>query len=114
MKSLNTADFKSNIWNFTDNKDWKYEGKNSVVIKFGADWCAPCKSVEKTLTAIESEYLDDVDFYLVNVDEETEITEALRIMSLPTIYFIDATGNKTVTTGSMSIDKLREKIDVLL
>jgi len=63
--------------------------KGKVVVDFWAEWCGPCKMTGPIFEAA-SKKIKDVKFGSVNVDEETEVTQKLGIMGLPTImYFKD-------------------------
>lgn len=75
-----------------------------VVIDFYADWCLPCKELdEKTFT--DSRVVSELDrFVRVKADltaAENATTQALTkqyaILGVPTIIFIDATGNETAS-----------------
>lgn len=56
------------------------------VLKFGADWCAACKSLSRTLegATIPIQELD------LDTDSETAIT--MRIRSVPTLVLVDDSG----------------------
>lgn len=55
-------------------------------IKFGADWCAPCKVVDKILEKMSSEF-PTVTIKHVNVDDSPEIAKQYKIRNLPTVIF---------------------------
>lgn len=56
------------------------------VLKFGADWCAACKSLSRTLegATIPIQELD------LDTDSETAIN--MRIRSVPTLVLVDDSG----------------------
>ena len=56
-----------------------------VLVDFWAPWCGPCKAVGPILEELSKEYSDKMKFVKVNVDENPEIAEKYRIMSIPTI-----------------------------
>ena len=52
-------------------------------VKFGAEWCGPCKLLDKTLSQFEKTAAINVIKY--DIDEETELATKFNIMSVPTV-----------------------------
>lgn len=68
-----------------------------TIIKFGADWCAPCRALE---TALKDKEYEKVD---VGVDKERALS--LGIRSLPTtIFYKDGVESKRIL-GVFSAEK---------
>lgn len=60
------------------------------VIKFGADWCGPCKMLEPTIVSLKEKYNvegGDVEIVSTDVDVDFEISEKYGIRNVPTIIF---------------------------
>lgn len=58
-----------------------------ALIDFFADWCGPCRLMAPIIDEIAIEYKDkDIKIGKVNIDENKELVEKYRIMSVPTIY----------------------------
>ena len=58
-----------------------------VLIDFYADWCMPCKLIAPVLEEIEKES-PGIKVCKVNVDQEPELAQQFRIMSIPTLMFL--------------------------
>ncbi len=58
-----------------------------VFIDFWAEWCGPCQMVGPVIEEIAEE-VEDVKIAKVNVDEQQELAQKYRIMSIPTMLLI--------------------------
>nr|WP_296077366.1 thioredoxin [uncultured Ruminococcus sp.] len=63
------------------------ETEKVVVIDFWATWCGPCKMMAPVVEEVAKNY-PDVKVCKVNVDEEPELSNAFKIVSIPTIVVI--------------------------
>ena len=85
MEHLTIETFKSKVFNFEQNKDWKYEGELPCIIDFYADWCGPCKMVAPVLEELAGEYKDKVSIYKIDTEKEQELAAMFGIRSIPSI-----------------------------
>src|SRR5881628_3677677 len=68
-------------------KDVIEESKRQpVLVDFWAPWCGPCKQLTPILEKVVRAAKGKVRLVKVNVDENPEIAQQLRIKSLPTVY----------------------------
>ena len=58
-----------------------------VVVDFFATWCGPCKMLSPVVERMAETY-KDVHFYKVDIDEEPQLAERFRVMSVPTLIYL--------------------------
>jgi thioredoxin len=83
--------------------------KDSVIIDFYADWCAPCQVMKPVFDKLSNEF-KKVSFYKVNVDKSQGIASQFGIRSLPTILLLKNGEEVDRVSGVIYEEKLKEKI----
>ncbi|SHE49855.1 thioredoxin [Caldanaerobius fijiensis DSM 17918] len=56
-----------------------------VLVDFWAEWCGPCRMVSPIIEELSEDYSDKLKVGKVNVDEQEDLAQRFRIMSIPTI-----------------------------
>lgn len=56
-----------------------------TLVKFGAPWCPPCKSLLPILDELEHEYGEQLSILKVNCDESPAVAAEYGVMSMPTV-----------------------------
>lgn len=101
MEHLNLQTFKEKIFDYENEKDWKFKGDKPAIIDFYAPWCGPCRMVTPIFDQLEKEYEGKIDFYKINTDEEQELAAMFGIMSIPSILFIPLNDKPQMTQGAL-------------
>ncbi len=104
MENLTKETFMKKVFNFDDNKEWKFEGDKPCVIDFYADWCGPCKIVAPILEELSNEYNGLIDVYKVNTEEENELAAAFGIRSIPSVLFVPKDEKPQMAVGALPKD----------
>jgi thioredoxin len=62
-------------------------GNKTVLVKFTADWCTPCKKIEPVLQSLASSNASSFNVYNVNIDEAFDLVTHFDVRSMPTFIF---------------------------
>ena len=111
---LTNADFKTKVFNFETNKEWKYEGDKPCIIDFYADWCGPCKQIAPVLEELANDYDGKVIIYKVNTEKERELASAFGIRSIPSLLFIPVSGQPQMSQGALPKEQFEKIINEFL
>ena len=110
-ENLNKENFLNKIFDYENNKEWKYSGDLPAVVDFWAPWCGPCKMVGPIIEELSEEYKGKVNFYKVNTDEEQELGSVFGIRSIPSLLFIPKEGQPKMAVGALPKNALKEAIE---
>ncbi len=112
---LTKQDFLEKVFNFEQNKDWKFEGEKPCLIDFYADWCGPCKMIAPVLEELSAEYAGKIDIYKINTEEEQELAAAFGIQSIPSLLFCPMGDEKPqMAQGALPKNSLKQAIKDIL
>ena len=95
IQKLNKTNFKETI-----------NSNEPVLIKFGSNWCGPCKIVGKTLEEIQSTLPYKV--YEVDVDENMELCEEYEITNIPVVMLFKSGEMLKKHVGLMSKEEIEQ------
>jgi thioredoxin len=113
-ENLTKETFLKKVFNFEENKEWKFEGERPVLIDFYADWCGPCKMIAPILEELSEEYGDKIDIYKIDTEAEQELAAAFGIRSIPSMLFCPLEGQPEMANGALPKPELERIIaDVL-
>ena len=100
-RHLTIETFKEKVFNFEENKEWKYEGSVPCLIDFYADWCGPCKMVAPVLEELQKEYGDKIVIYKVDTEQERELAGMFGIQSIPSLLFVPVDEQPQMAMGAL-------------
>lgn len=114
MEHLTKQTFLDKVFDYEQNKDWKFEGTSPCLIDFYADWCGPCKMVAPILEELSKEYDGKINIYKVDTEAEQELAGAFGIRSIPSMLFIPMIGQPQMVQGALPKSELKKAIDDIL
>lgn len=108
MEKLTAESFKNKIFNYSENTEWNYKGKQACLVDFYTEWCGPCKNLAPILDDLSKEYDGKLNIYKVNTEEQIELAKAFGITSIPTLLFIPMDAEPQMSQGGMSKESLKQ------
>ena len=111
---LDNDSFKKLVFNYEQNKEWKYEGDKPAIIDFYADWCAPCRQLSPLVDEIAREYKGKIVVYKVDTEKERALSQSMGITGLPTLLFIPAEGQPRISMGALPKESLVKAVNEIL
>jgi thioredoxin len=114
MEHLTKETFLTKVFNYEENKEWKYEGDLPCLIDFYADWCGPCKMVAPVLEELSKEYDGKIRIYKVDTEDQQELAAAFGIRSIPSLLFCPMDGQPQMAAGALPKQTLVKAIDEIL
>ncbi|MCD4834769.1 MAG: thioredoxin [Bacteroidales bacterium] len=114
LEHLTKETFKEKVFNFEDNKDWKFEGDKPCLIDFYADWCQPCKMVAPILEELSKEYDGKIDIYKIDTEDQQELAGMFGVRSIPSLLFVPMENQPQMAQGALPKDSLEKAINDVL
>lgn len=104
IEHLTLDSFKEKIFDFENNKEWKYEGKLPCLIDFYADWCAPCRTIAPVLEELAKDYEGKVNIYKVDTEDQKQLGAMFGVQSIPSLLFVPLEGQPQMAMGALPKD----------
>ncbi len=98
---LTEETFKTKIFDFENNKDWKFEGDVPCIVDFYADWCQPCKMVAPVLEELQNDYQGNINIYKINTEEQQKLAGMFGVQSIPSLLFVPKEGSPQMAQGAL-------------
>ncbi len=81
VKDVTTATFQEDVLLASRDKP--------VIVDLWAPWCGPCKQIAPILEKVVRAAAGKVSLVKINIDEEPQIAQALRVQSIPAVFAFD-------------------------
>jgi len=114
MENLTKEAFIEKVFDFKNEKEWKFKGDKPAIIDFYADWCGPCKTVSPILEELAEDYKGQVDIYKIDTEAQHELAGAFGIRSIPSILFIPMDAQPEMIQGALPKSSFEEGIKSVL
>ncbi len=110
VEYLTKETFLEKVFDYEDNKEWKYSGELPCIIDFYADWCGPCKTIAPILEELSEEYKGKLVIYKIDTEKEQELAAVFGIKSIPSLLFVPVEGQPQMAAGALPKETFRKAI----
>ncbi len=114
LEHLTKETFKQKVFDFEENKDWKFAGNKPCLIDFYADWCGPCKAIAPVLEELSKDYEGKIDIYKVDTEVERELAGMFGVQSIPSLLFVPSEGQPQMAQGALPKESLKKAFEDVL
>lgn len=85
------------------------------MIKFGAEWCGPCRMMKPAITSIQEKYAEDAEVKITNidVDDNSEMSKEYGVRSIPMFVFLKDNVVSEKKVGVLPADEIERIIESL-
>ncbi len=111
---LTKETFIFKVFDYENNKEWKYNGELPCLIDFYADWCGPCKMVAPILEELAKEYDGKMNIFKIDTEAETELASIFGIRSIPSLLFVPKVGQPQMAMGALPKESLEKAFKEVL
>ncbi len=117
---LQTKTVSSSLANQAENStplDIAINNQKPSLIEFYADWCTSCQAMAKDLDELKHEYANNVNFVMLNVDNNKWLPEILRyrVDGIPHFIFLNQSGEAIAETiGEQPYSILTADLEALI
>ena len=101
---------KEKVTELTKKEFEKFIEKGTSVIDFFADWCMPCVMMGPITEELAAEFKDKIKFGKINVDENRELSQKFRVMSIPNFVLFKDGKKIDQFIGAMSKEDFEDRI----
>ena len=112
--NLTKGGFLRRVMDYEKNpiSDWRFLGNKPAIIDFYASWCGPCRMVSPLVDELAEEH-PEFKFCKVNVDEQPELANRFKIMSIPSLISFKDGNLKDMSVGAKPKEQILEMLTSL-
>ena len=114
VRYITTEQFRERVFDYKNEKDWKYKGDKPCIIDFYTTWCGPCKRLAPIMEELSQRYCDQVVFYKADTERERELAYVFGINSIPQVLYVPVEGKPMLLKGLYPKDDIIKIIEDFL
>jgi thioredoxin 1 len=80
---------------------------NKKVVMFSASWCSPCKQAKPVFQQLK-ESRSDVQFEIVDIDENRAMAQDFNVTGVPTFMVIENNEEVSRLVGAQNVVRVKE------
>ena len=82
-----------------------------LLVDFWASWCGPCRMLGPVIDEVAEEYVGKMYVGKVNVDEQPELAQEFKIMTIPTVFILKDGEIVDKLNGAVPLEQMEDFIE---
>ena len=99
------------VTELSNGKDFEsFTKEGNVIIDFFADWCMPCLMMAPVMEELGEKFKGKIKFGKINVDDNRELAQKFRIMSIPNFVLFKDGKPVEQFIGAMPLEDFEDRL----
>lgn len=110
LEIITPEKFKSEIFDYTTEKEFEFKGETPIILNFFATWCGPCHAFAPALETVAAAHEAQLKVFKIDIDQHPEVPALFGVRSVPTTVFFSKGEQPALVMGNIGEENLKRAV----